>query len=268
MFACDAWSSAVGPPASDPRWKAELDQGRPLRLRSCRRLVVVTAHLDEDVCAVGGLLAWAGEHAIRVDVLAVTDGDGTTATGAARHRLPVELHSPAQHRVHGPAVAPAAAGGEDEPRDVMREMAERRAHRRLGYQRLGCVAIRQSRLRLDSGAVAASEPDVAAALSEIVGFADTAIGLWVLAPWGGDGHADHAAVARAADQVCPAYGVRLVNYPTAAAWTRAEPHTLPWQRMRTLALSPRLQARKNNAICPAVRRGRDDPIADREILFA
>ncbi|HSU09881.1 MAG TPA: PIG-L family deacetylase, partial [Pseudonocardia sp.] len=134
-----------------------------LRYRSCRRLVVIATHLYEDISAAGGLIARLAEHDVRIDVLAVTNGEGGTESATSPH-----------------------------------ELGRRRAHRSVSYQRLGARQVRRYELALRSNTIADAEADVVAALSEILGYGPDPCAAWVLAPWQHDGHADHDAVGRAA----------------------------------------------------------------------
>jgi LmbE family N-acetylglucosaminyl deacetylase len=172
---CESGRVAVLNQTEQPRLSAvsRLRVGRP------RTVVVVAAHLDEELCAAGGLLASLAAAGVDIRVLAVTDGDGT-------------------------------APGE---RDRAANARLRRRHATLAtaYQLLGLDFTRRYRLGLGCGAVAAAEGDVVAAISELLGFADPR-GLLCLAPWTGDSHPDHAAVGRAATSTCRAYHTRLLSY--------------------------------------------------------
>ena len=124
MFRCDAWWSAVGPRLLDARWRAELDRTRPLHVQLCHRLVVVTPHVDEDVCAVGGLLARAGEQAVRVDVLSDTDGDGgTCGEGPYRSGTEPVVHPHDWHTPRRAHSATAAAAASDATRETASDHA-------------------------------------------------------------------------------------------------------------------------------------------------
>lgn len=231
LSVCDVWSAATEPEA---RERFLLDGTPTLRTGSCQRLVVVTAHLDEDVCAAGGLIGRLAERSVPIDVLAVTDGDGTR---------------------------PGESGAES-----AHELGMRRAHRPVGYQRLGARGAVRHELALRSGTVEDRVPDVVAALSEIIGFDPDPTGLWVLAPWCHDGHSDHEAVGRAAATVCDAYRIRLVEY-LVTGWTGPGLAALPRDRARQLPLTPLLRARKMRAIAASLRAGHDAPVADREVFL-
>jgi LmbE family N-acetylglucosaminyl deacetylase len=154
-------------------------------------VVVVAAHLDEELCGAGGLLASLAAAGVDIRVLAVTDGDGRgdgAGDGAGR------------------GAAPAHGGRAGAARLIRRHTTLAGA-----YQLLGLDFTRRYRLGLGCGAVAAAEDDVVAAISELLGFADPR-GLLCLAPWAGDSHPDHAAIGRAATVTCRAYRTRLLSY--------------------------------------------------------
>lgn len=231
---CDMTAAVAGPdrpaggclgdPAALPR----------LRVRRCAHVLLVSAHLDEGLCAAGGLVAALSERGPPVTELAVTDGDGRhagTATGSSARRL-----------------------------------RERRARQPLTHQRLGLSQARRAALALPSGSVAAAQADVVAALSEIVGYGADPRTTVVLAPWRGDPHADHAAVGAAAALVCRAYGAHLVEY-LVAAWSHstAQPDPAVRARGRLFLLSPLLQTRKRHALTATL--GRQLLPARRELFL-
>jgi LmbE family N-acetylglucosaminyl deacetylase len=178
-----------------------------LRTARCRGLVIVNTHLDEDICAAGGLIARVAARGAPIHVLAVTDSDGASA--AHRHAAP--------------------------PGDLNRRLA----NQRLAYERLGARHARHDALALRGGQVHDHRGDVLAALSEIIGFAAATSGLWVLAPQRDDPHPDHAAAGAAAAQACHAYQVRLIEYlPTGgrtASRFRKRPRAWCWARFWTSA---------------------------------
>lgn len=220
---CDLRRAAWGPDAPPPGWATAIGTAVPLRTAPCRRVVVVTAHLDEELCAVGGLLArLAGRHPT-VDVLAVTDGDGDSA--------------------------------------AVDRTTRRRRLQPQAYAALGFGQVRRHRLNLQSANVAAAEVDIVAAVSELVGY-DRPRGVWCLSPWHRDGHPDHDAAGRAAAIACQGYGVRLARY-LITAWSRSDLPPPPPARLRTVALPPKLLARKTAALGRQVARR----VADREVLL-
>jgi LmbE family N-acetylglucosaminyl deacetylase len=213
---CDVWGAVCAPGLDGPHAE-RLRGARGLPVGACRRLVVLAAHLDEEVAVAGGLLARLAERGVRIDVLAVTEGDG--AAGDAEGSSPVDL-------------------------------GRRLAHRALAHRRLGAHSAVRHELRMPAGRVADCELRVVAALRGLIGPEPDPDGLWVLAPWQHDGHPDHDAAGRAALTLCHAYGVRLFQY-LLAAWQDPARTDVPWHRARTLALPPVLCARKHDAL-PAV----------------
>jgi hypothetical protein len=75
--------------------------------------------------------------------------------------------------------------------------------------------VRHRWLQLECGTVSGAQPDLIAALSELVG-PRLLFGLWCLAPWDRDGHLDHVA-AGGGGGGCRTYNLRLVRY-LCAAW--------------------------------------------------
>lgn len=231
---CDAWRAATAPGVLGPDWAGRLDGIADLQTHACRRVVVVNTHVDEEFCAAGGLLAALAGLGARVDVLDVTDGDG----------------SPEHDSVRGPDAA---------------RLVHRRALQSVVERRLGLGEVRRYRLGLLSAKVADAELDVVAALSEIVGFGDPA-GLWVLSPWQRDGHPDHDVVGRATESVCHAYELHLVRY-LVAAWGWLQPEDLPWRSARQLRVDGALRVRKQIALGGRLRRRHPPSVADREIYL-
>ena len=224
-------ATAVG--RLDRSWAEELSRVAPLPTHLCRDLVVITPHPYEAMCAAGGLISSLAAQGADVEVLAVSDDD-CAASGAI---------------------------GAPPPQQPSR----RRGRILAAYQRLGVPEVRRHRLQLESGTVDAAQPDLIAALSELVGH-DCYPGLWCLAPWERDGHPDHDAVGRAAEAVCRTYNLRLVRY-LCSAWDWIQPKDLPWHDVRQFTLSASVRARKNAAVAlpPAV--SDEDCVADRELFL-
>ena len=210
---CDVWKAATAVSSLDRSWAEELCRVAPLPTDLCGDLVVITTHPYEAMCAAGGLISHLAAQGADVEVLAVTDGD-------------------------------AASGGSDGAR--LRHRSRRRGHVLAAYRRLGVPEVRRHRLELESGKVSDAQPDLVAALSELVGH-DGYPGLWCLAPWRRDGHPDHDAVGVVAEAVCRTYNLRLVRY-LSAAWEWLRPEDLPWRRVRQFALSDDVRARKDAAV--------------------
>jgi len=183
--------------------------------------------------AAGGLVSHLAAQGADVEVLAVTDGAG------------------------------AASGAIDGV--PLRDRSRRRGHILAAYRRLGVPEVRRHRLQLEPGKVSDAQPDLVAALSELVGH-DCYPGLWCLAPWRRDGHPDHDAVGLVAEAVCRTYDLRLVRY-LCAAWEWLRPEDLPWHRVRQFTLSDDVRARKDAAV--ALPPGAPDRewVADRELFL-
>jgi LmbE family N-acetylglucosaminyl deacetylase len=229
---CDVWEAATAS-SPDRSWAEELSRVAPLPTHLCRDLVVITTHPYEAMCAAGGLISHLAAQGADVEVLAVTDGD-CAVSGAIDATLP-------QH----PSL--------------------RRAQVLAAYRRLGVPEVRRHRLQLESGTLSSAEPDLIAALSELVGH-DCYPGLWCLAPWRRDGHPDHDAVGLVAEAVCRSYNLRLVRY-LCAAWEWLEPQDLPWDHARQFALSDKVRARKNAAVANAAAFAARGWVADRELFL-
>lgn len=232
-FRCDVWKAATAVGADS--WAEELRRAAPLPTHLCRDVVVITTHLYEAVFAAGGLISYLSARGADVEVLAVTDGDGTVRGGSD------------------------TTPGRTLPRSRRRVLS--------AYRTLGVPEVRHHRLRLESGKVGDAQPDLIAAVSELVGH-DCYPGLWCLAPWQHDGHPDHDAVGRAAEAVCHSYNLRLVRY-LCATWGWAQPQDLPWPHARQFALSDDVRARKAAAL-PRPRAGASrnlEPVADRELFL-
>jgi LmbE family N-acetylglucosaminyl deacetylase len=230
---CDVGNAATAVSSLDGSWAEELCRVAPLPTHLCRDLVVITTHPYEAMCAAGGLISHLAAQGADVEILAVTDGAGA-ASGAIDG-------APLRHR------------------------SRRRGHILAAYRRLGVPEVRRHRLQLESGKVSDAQPDLVAALSELVGH-DCYPGLWCLAPWRRDGHPDHDAVGLVAEAVCRTYNLRLVRY-LCAAWEWLRPEDLPWRRVRQFTLSDNVRASKDAAVAlPPGVPGREW-VADRELFL-
>ena len=227
------WKAATAVSRLDRLWADELSRVAPLPTHLCRDLVVITPHPYEAICAAGGLIWSLAAQGADVEVLAISDGD---------------------------CAEPGAIGA-----TAARQPSRRRSHISAAYRRLGVPEVRRRRLQLESGTVSGAQPDVIAALSELVGH-DCYPGLWCLAPWRRDGHPDHDAVGLVAEAVCRSYNLRLVRY-LCAAWEWLEPEDLPWNHARQFALSDKVRARKNAAVANAASFPGPEWVADRELFL-
>ena len=192
-------------------------------LNADRRLVMVAPHPDDEVLAIGGLLAqWS---ALRGDVLivAVTDGEGSHAGSAQWPPLRLSAERPL-------------------------ESAE--AWRRLGFGQATC-----ERLGLPDGGVGAQRAVLADRMAALLRPTDL-----VFTTWRHDGHPDHEATGRACAMACAQVGSALVEVPV-WAWHWAEPGDarLPWHRAVRLPLDAASAARKRHAVGAFTSQLQSDP---------
>lgn len=167
--------------------------------RPWERLVVVSAHPDDESLGVGGLIAHAHRAGISVYLVLLTAGESS--------------HPPAEHcSRHSLAT---------------RRLAEMDAAVDLLAPGSPVVF-----LGAPDGGVADVEEEVVAALGEIVG---EGRGTLLVAPWRHDGHPDHDAAGRAAARVAAASQATLLEYPL-LMWRRLEPAEAPWDQMAVLPL--------------------------------
>lgn len=172
------------------------------------RVVVVSAHPDDEVLAVGG---WLADQADR-DLLFVTATDGEASHPGSPSVTPDEL------RVR-------------RPRELVRAL-----------QQLGHLTPRVQRLELPDGCLAGRSRDLRQVLATLVEGADL-----VLAPYEADGHPDHDAVGQVALELC-ADGPTLWRYPVWTwAWTHPDSQPW-LTSLRALETSAVARDRKRRAI--------------------
>ena len=205
------------------------------RLREARlpdrgaRVVVLAAHPDDEVLAVGGLLARLGKRGCDLLLVSATDGE--------------------RSHPDSPTVSP-------------QQLAERRTREldsALGV--LGHGSSARLQLHLPDAGLSGHEGELADHLAAHLGGARL-----LLAPWRGDGHPDHEAAGRAAARavrelasVSAAVGVAspapvLWEYPV-WAWHWAHPDAdetdafgLPWRRAQVVTLDPAERSTKEEAV--------------------
>lgn len=178
------------------------------------RAVVVAPHPDDEVLAVGGLLAQLARHGRRCCIVAVTDGD-------------------ASHR-----------GSTLWPRERLvreRPLESRRALQRLGLSREHHEMLR---LALPDGGVSKHGDALTGTLQALLRPRDVLFTTWRM-----DGHPDHEATGHAAAVAAARIGARFVEVPV-WAWHWATPGDvrLPWLRARRLPLDASTVDRKCAAI--------------------
>mgnify|MGYP006082328581 CR=1 FL=1 len=179
-------------------------------------IVVVAPHPDDELLAAGATLAAASDADTEIRILAVTDGE-----------------------MSHPYLAATGPHGL-----VQRRLAETIA----AYKAVGIVA---DRLRLslpDGGAAGLNGADwevrLADALRSVV--ADAAV---CLAPWASDGHPDHDACGRIANEVCGEAGVPMVSFPIWSwNWDDPDDPVIPFDRAGRFSVPAEILQRKLDGI--------------------
>lgn len=174
------------------------------------RLVVLAPHPDDEVLAVGGLIAQLAAAGRELLLVAVTDGTASHP-GSARWT---------------PAALAATRPGETA--DALR--------------RLGVGEVPTLRLGLPDSDVA--EAPVIAAVAPSLRDRDV-----LVVTWRHDGHPDHEAVGRAGAALAAATGAPLLEVPVWTwHWARPGDARVPWERARRVELDAALLARKRAAV--------------------
>jgi LmbE family N-acetylglucosaminyl deacetylase len=176
------------------------------------RAVVIAPHPDDEVLAVGGLLARLAGLGRDLLIVAVTDGTGSHDGST--------LWPPERLRRERP-------------------LETERALRRLGLD--GCET---RRLGLPDGGLMPSRSALTRQVTALLQPGDTLFTTWRL-----DGHPDHEATGQACAAAAASRGVRLVEIPV-WAWHWAGPGDtrLPWARAGRVALDPAEAKRKVDAV--------------------
>lgn len=178
------------------------------------RLVVVSAHPDDEVLGAGALISSAARSGTEVVAVCLSDG-------SASHP-------------GSPTLTP-------------RELAEHR-HRELDAATT-VLGLEPSRwCGLPDGGLAEREPEIEAILAGVLAEKPGArTGL--LSVWSHDGHPDHEAAGRCAQRVGDAHGVPVWMFPI-WMWHWAAPGdpAVPWDRVRTFSLDDADLARKRAAV--------------------
>lgn len=175
------------------------------------RLVVVSAHPDDESLGAGGLIAAAHAAGLRVYVVLLTAGESSHqgAPGADRHALATLRLTEMEN-----ALARLAP---DSP---------------LVF--LGVL----------DGQVADAESAITDSLTDLLGEAGNTL---LVAPWSRDGHPDHDAAGRAARVAATRTGAHLLEYPV-WFWQRHTAEEAPWGEMVCLPLDEELREKKAAAI--------------------
>ncbi|OAK58872.1 acetylglucosaminylphosphatidylinositol deacetylase [Variovorax paradoxus] len=176
------------------------------------RAVVVAPHPDDEVLAVGGLLAQLADSGTPVEVIAVTDG---TASHQGSTEWPPERLAQAR------------------PRESLRAL-----------HRLGLAGIEPTRLGMPDGGLKAQRAVLAARLVSLLRPRDV-----VFTTWRHDGHPDHEATGEACAMAAASAGARLVEVPVWGwHWSHPGDARMPWQHAFRLSLSEEAVRRKRAAV--------------------
>ncbi len=204
----------VGPGTPALAWRRhpEWGTGEPLGLEGVSRLVVLSAHPDDESLGAGGLVASATRLGRAVEMVCATDGEGSHP---------------------------------DSPTHPPEELAVRRAEEaREAARALGVQVELVHRLALPDGGLADHEEALTHHLVQVVGDGRTTV---IVAPWRRDGHPDHEVAGRAAAAAARRTGADLWEYPV-WFWHQAHPEDAPWSMLHPFALDPAAREAKGDAI--------------------
>lgn len=192
------------------------DRAPALDVSGIRRLLVVSAHPDDETLGAGGLIARLHAAGATVQVLVASDGEGshprspTTTRAVLGRRRRDEMLSAAAHLSPG---------------------------RRIAW------------LGLPDGRLDEHEPDLTAAVGRLLG--NDGARTLVVSPWRADGHPDHEAVARSVARAlrhrggAPAH----LEFPVWAwLWARTDDPRLRPEGVLVLRLTPAERRAKQRAI--------------------
>jgi len=194
---------------SEALWKESGQQDTLTTLNlSTRRIIIVAPHPDDEVLGTGGLIQAALSQDISVEVVAVTDGEGSHPLSKVTRDLDLA---------------------------AVRSRESYVALRRLGWDEPRIVP-----LHLPDGKIAQRRAQLDEALAGMVQPGDLCV-----APWRRDGHPDHDACGESALAVSRSVGATAIGY-LVWAWHWAEPDgtDIPWGRCQRLDLSRIARARK------------------------
>ncbi|MHA3703234.1 PIG-L family deacetylase [Jatrophihabitans sp. YIM 134969] len=199
---------------SESAWRADGRLGElPVLSRPgpSDHVVVVAAHPDDESLGAGGLIHQASRCGARVTVVVATDGEGSHP---------------------------------ESPTHARSELATLRRREVLDAVGALDAAATVHPLGLPDGGLAAFEPALAAALTELASDATL-----VVTPWAGDRHPDHEAAATAGAELAERLGVPHWGYPVWMwHWGSPADAAVPWEKLRGLPLSAADLAAKARAV--------------------
>ncbi len=194
------------------RWTRIPSIDVPRDLAGIDRLVVVSAHPDDETLGAGGLIARAAASGWRIEVVVATDGE-------ASHPM--------------------------SPTHSTDDLASRRRAELVTAIRSLAPTARVDALGLPDADLRAHADELRDHLSSL----DTGPGTLMLAPWRGDGHGDHRVAGTIAAAVAAVSGAVMLEYPI-WMWHWADPDApdVPWSRLSRLELSETERALKRTAM--------------------
>lgn len=201
------------PGTDEDTWTPALARPLPALDLDVDRVVVVAAHPDDESLGAAGLLATAAERGIAIDLIVVTDGEGSHPDSPT--------HSPAT-------------------------LALLRRRELIDAARIVGLSHDPLFLGLPDGGTDDYRDDIAAAVRATLDRSD-ADRVLVLSTWRGDGHRDHRVVGEVVEAVCAARGVRSRAFPI-WLWHWGAPGDVPWHRAERLALPASARDAKARAL--------------------
>lgn len=217
----------LGTPESDWLASGLLEHVPRLELTGLRRLVVISAHPDDETLGAGALIATAARLGVPVTVIVATAGEGSHPDSPT--------HRPDQLAV------------------IRRREVLAAIHRLAPAARVVQLSIADGRIG-----------ESTAALTNEIGSAvvGSGAGTWLVAPWSADRHPDHAVVSAAARDVGATAGCRLLEFPVWAwHWAKPGDGTLPPDILVGLEISDEISCVKDLAL--AEHRSQTEPLSAR-----
>lgn len=183
-----------------------------LALDDPRRLIVVSAHPDDESLGAAGLIARVAARGIPVVVVVATNGDASHPDSPT-----LTPHQLSALRREELLLAVAVLAPDAEVRFA----------------------------NLPDGHLDEHEGDLAG----VLGALDIETGDLIVAPWRADGHVDHEAAGRIAARIARMTGAQLLEYPVWMwHWAAPDDAAVPWSSFVTLRLEPHELAAKSAAI--------------------
>ncbi|MBH0007749.1 PIG-L family deacetylase [Salinibacterium sp. SWN1162] len=204
------------PGTSESRWRSSVawDAVEEFDATGIERLIVVSAHPDDETLGAAGLMKRVSSTGGSVTVILATDGDNSHPSSPT--------HSAAQLRARR-----------------IREVQEA-----VEYLAPGSSIVR---LGLRDGALKEDPDAVRSGIEKVLASAEGEA--TIAATWRGDGHGDHRIVGEVSAEVALAHRAKLVEYPIWLwHWSSPEDRDMPWARLRAFSLDDEELVAKRQAI--------------------